>query len=47
MEHDKAVTYATQVQDAIKHLDNLYVSVIIKENGHRQIVIREKGGNNG
>lgn len=44
MEHDKALAYAQEVQTAIKHLEKLYVSVIIKQNGHRQIVIREKGG---
>lgn len=45
MEHDKAVMYAGKVSEALKlaKLDEeLYVSVIIKENGHRHIIVRAK-----
>lgn len=44
MNHKEAMDVGQRVQEAIKHLDDLYVSIIIKENGHRQVVIRQKGG---
>ncbi len=45
MEHDKAVNYAGKVSEALKLAkldDELYVSVIIKENGQRHIIVRPK-----
>lgn len=45
MEHLIAVNYARKVSEALKLAkldDELYVSVIIKENGHRQITVRAK-----
>ena len=46
MKHQDAIETGRRVQEAIKHLDDLYVSIIIKENGGRQVVIRKKGVDN-
>lgn len=44
MKHLEAVETGQRVQEAIKHLDDLYVSIVIRENGGRRVVIRKKGG---
>lgn len=43
MTHEKAMDVAQEVTEVIKPLDHLYCSIIIKENGNRQVVIRVKG----
>lgn len=43
MKHEEALEVAKEVEDSIKHLTHLYVSVIIKENGNRTVVVRKKG----
>lgn len=45
MDQETALKVAQAVQFAIKDLP-YYVSIILKENGNRIVVIREKGGNN-
>ncbi len=44
MDQETALAVALEVQEAIKDLPHLYVSIIIKESGIRQVVIRKKGG---
>ncbi len=44
MEHEEALKVAHEVQEAIRELDHLYVSVIIKPDGKRQVIIRRKRG---
>lgn len=44
MRHEEALKCAHEVGNAIKDLDHLYVSIIIRQNGERQVVIRLKEG---
>lgn len=43
MNHDTAMEVASEVEQAIKHLKHLYISILVKENGIRQVVVRKKG----
>lgn len=43
MGQEEALQVAQDVQEAIKELP-YYVSIIIKTNGERQVIIRKKGG---
>lgn len=47
MTHDEAMIVASEVEEAIKDLKHLYLSIIIKSSGERQVIIRKKGANNG
>lgn len=43
MTQDEAMVVATEVEQAIKELKHLYLSIIIKSNGERQVIVRKKG----
>lgn len=50
MTQDEAMYYANKVDDSLKAtgLDKeLYISIIIRESGHRLLVLREKGVRDG
>jgi len=44
MNQDTALKVAHEVQHAIKDLDHLYVVVVVKENGERDVKVKLKGG---
>lgn len=46
MQHQEAVLIGQEVSEAIKTLEHLYVSIIVKSDGNRIVVIRKKGDHN-
>ncbi len=43
MKQQEAIIVAEQVTKAIQHIDTLYVSIVLKNGGNREVVIRMKG----
>lgn len=41
MTHEDAMQVAQEVQEAIKSLDHLYVTILRKENGHYFVTIKK------
>jgi len=44
MEQNIAEKVAHEVTEAIKDLDHLYVVILVRENGERDVKIKVKGG---
>lgn len=43
MTQNIATQVAHEVEEAIKHLDHLYVVILVRENGERDVKIKLKG----